>query len=347
MPRMGHRALALRCDLKAGVLRDMARATPSRMSRSRALRDQRGIALVLALWLTILLTVIASGFAFSMRGETIAARNAVSLAQARAAADGAVERTLYELSRPRMTDTWTADGTRHLWVESGVQFDVTAVDETSKIDLNYANEALLRGLMTSLGGLDDQTAAHVVDAILDWRDPDDAKRPNGAEEEDYRAAGLKYGPSNAPFETVGELARVLGVAPDLYRRVAESLTVYSRQPGINTMTASRNVLLALPGVSADIVDAYLEQRRLAIENKLPPPPFAGAAAFGSGPVSVWRIHAEAKLGDGVTFVREAVVRPANDVRRPLVALAWAEGVPMPPPPPPVASAQSITPFMKR
>jgi general secretion pathway protein K len=311
------------------------------------MRGQRGIALVLALWLTIMLTVIASGFAFSMRGETIAARNAVSLAQARAAADGAVERTLYELSRPRMTDTWLADVTRRAWTENDVQFDVLAVDETSKIDLNYANDALLRGLVTGVGGLDDQTAARVVDAILDWRDADDAKRPNGAEEDDYRAAGLKYGPSNAPFETVGELARVLGITPDLYRRLADSLTVYSRQPGINSTTASRNVLLALPGVSADIVDAYLEQRRLAIENKLPVPPFAGAAAFGSGPVPVWRIHAEAKLSDGVTFVREAVVRPVNDIRRPLVALAWTEGVPLPPPPPPVAAAQSTTPFMKR
>ena len=56
---------------------------------------QSGIALVMALWLTILLTAIASGFAYSMRSEALAARNAVSLAQARAAADGAVERMAY------------------------------------------------------------------------------------------------------------------------------------------------------------------------------------------------------------------------------------------------------------
>src|SRR5437763_3106304 len=323
-------------------------ATRTRLRSHRPIDRQRGIALVLALWLTILLTVIASGFAFSMRGEALAARNAISSAQARVAADGAVERTLFELSRPRMTDTWTADGARRMWTESGIQFDVTAVDESSKIDLNYASDSLLRSLMTSVGGLDDQAASHVVDAILDWRDPDDAKRPNGAEADDYRSAGLKYGPSNAPFETVGELALGMGMTPDSYRRVADSLTVYSRQPGINATTASRNALLALPGVSAEVVDDYLERRREAIENKLPPPPFAAAAAFGSGPVPVWRIHAEAKLPDGVTFVREAVVRPVNDIRRPLVALAWTEGARMPAPPPPAAaSALSATPFMKR
>ena len=201
-------------------MRAMAKHSALRNCRLQAMRKQRGIALVLALWLTILLTVIASGFAFSMRSEAIAARNAISLAQARAAADGAVERTLFELSRPRIADAWSADGTRRTWIENGVQFDVVAVDETSKIDLNMANDTLLKGLLMTSGGLDDQAAARVVDAIADWRDPDDLKRPNGAEEADYRAANLKYGPANAPFETVGELARVLGITPDLYRRVA-------------------------------------------------------------------------------------------------------------------------------
>ena len=70
-----------------------------------AARAQRGIALIAVLWLTVLLTVIASGFAFSMHGEAVAARNALSLAQARAAADGAVERAAYELSRPRACPT--------------------------------------------------------------------------------------------------------------------------------------------------------------------------------------------------------------------------------------------------
>ena len=43
-------------------------------------RKERGIALVLVLWLTIMMTVIASGFAFSMRNEVLAARNELSYA---------------------------------------------------------------------------------------------------------------------------------------------------------------------------------------------------------------------------------------------------------------------------
>jgi general secretion pathway protein K len=294
------------------------RTTPPRAA-------QRGIALVLALWLTVLLTVIASGFAFSMRSEAIAARNAISLAQARAAADGAVERTLFELSRPRLPDTWTPDGRAHRWSDNGTQILVTAVDETSKIDLNSANDALLKGLMTQVGGLDADAAAHVVDAILDWRDADDLKRPNGAEAADYQAAGLKYGPANAPFESVGELGRVLGVTPDLYARVAGDLTVYSRQAGINPTTAAREVLLALPNATAEQVDQYIATRQNALDQNLAVPFFPQAQGFGVGAVAVWRIHAEAVLPDGVTFVREAVVRPVADAKRPLIVLAWADG----------------------
>ncbi len=71
---------------------------------------QRGIALIMVLWLTVMLTVVGGAFAFSMRSEVLAARNAVSLAQVRAAADGALDRTVFELLRPRTNESWKADG---------------------------------------------------------------------------------------------------------------------------------------------------------------------------------------------------------------------------------------------
>jgi hypothetical protein len=54
------------------------------------------------------------------------------------------------------------------------------------------------------------------------------------------------------------------------------------------------------------------------------PPFPPAQAYISGKINVWRIRAEATLPDGVTFVREAVLRPSADATRPLIALAWLE-----------------------
>lgn len=286
--------------------------------------EQSGIAIILALWLTVLLTVLASGFAFSMRSEALAARNAVSLAQARAAADGAVERTAYEMMRPRIADAWTDDGQSRRWNDGDAAIVVTAVDEAARIDINAAPDALLKSMLMTIGGLDDPTAAALVDAIADWRDPDDLRRPNGAEAPEYRAANLKYVPANAPFETTGEAARVLGMTQAVFQRIAPIITVYSRQPGVNPATAGRDALLALPNATPDVVDAFIDQRTQALANKLPVPPFPPAQGFNSGPVPVWRIRAQATLPDGVTFVREAVLRPSPDVQRPLIALAWLE-----------------------
>lgn len=287
---------------------------------------QSGIALIAVLWLTVLLTVIASGFAFSMRSEVLSARNALSTAQARAAADGAVERTMYELQRPRnLPEVWVADGGSQAWQEGDAAIVAIAVDESAKIDLNSAPDALLKGLLQNVGGVDADTAQHLVEAIADWKDPDDLRRPNGAEDADYRAAGSKYHPANAPFAVVGELQRVLGMTPAIYEKIADSLTVYSRQPGVNVTTASRNVLLAIPGITAEAVDTYIAQRDEARANKLPLPAFGAAGASASGAVAVWRIRTQATMPDGVAFVREAVVRPSPYPRRPVIALLWQEG----------------------
>jgi general secretion pathway protein K len=293
--------------------------------------SQRGIAVIIVLWLTIMLTVIASGFAFSMRSEALSARNALSLAQARTAADGAIDRVAFELSRPRYPTAWLSDGQQHAWQEGDVAVVATAVDESARIDLNAAPDALLKGLLEHVAETDPETTARIVDAIQDWRDPDDSKRPNGAEEADYRQAGLKQKPANAPFETVSELSRVMGVTPAIYARIADSLTVQSRQPGVNAQLAPRDVLLAMPNATPALVDAYLAQRADAQAAKLPVPPFAPAANYVAGAVPVWRIRAMATAPDGVTFAREAVVRPSGDGRRPLLILTWQEGITAAPP----------------
>ena len=129
-------------------------------------RRQRGIALVLALWLTVMLTVIGTGFAFSMRSEALAARNMISLAQARAAANGAIERTVFEVSRISTPDTWKRDGAVHKWQDGDIALAASATDEAAKIDLNAANEVLLRSLFVNLGGTDPDLAQQLDDPGL-------------------------------------------------------------------------------------------------------------------------------------------------------------------------------------
>jgi general secretion pathway protein K len=295
-------------------------------------KHQHGIALVLVLWSTTLLTVIAASFAFSMRTDTLLAQNLAATARAQALADAGVQRALYEMFKP-ISDLqrWKGDGMPHQWEFGGAKLSIMLLDVSGKIDLNSASDDLLKGLLKSVG-LNDEESNILLDAIVDWRDGDDLTRPKGAEVAEYKAAGLKYRPSNAPFETVNELQRVLGMTPDLYANLADALTVDSHKAGINAAIAPRKVLLALPGANVALVDAYLEARQEALEKNLPPPPFAPAAAALAGDDgSVYSVRAEATLPDGTVFIREAVVKIDQGTVRKFVYFSWKEGEATPKP----------------
>ena len=295
-------------------------------------KHQHGIALVLVLWATTLLTVIAASFAFSMRTDTLLAQNLAASARAQALADAGVQRALYEMFKPIADlQRWKGDGVPHQWEFGGGKLSIMVLDVSGKIDLNSASDDLLKGLLKSVG-LTDEESIVLLDAIVDWRDGDDLPRPKGAEVAEYKAAGLKYRPSNAPFETVNELQRVLGMTPDLYANLADALTVDSHQAGINAAIAPRKVLLALPGATVALVDAYLIARQEALVKNLPPPPFAPAAAAVAGDDgSVYSVRAEAALPDGTVFIREAVVKIDQGAVRKFVFFSWKEGEATPKP----------------
>lgn len=295
-------------------------------------KHQHGIALVLVLWATTLLTVIAASFAFSMRTDTLLAQNLAASARAQALADAGVQRALYEMFKPIADlQRWKGDGVPHQWEFGGGKLSIMVLDVSGKIDLNSASDDLLKGLLKSVG-LTDEESNILLDAIVDWRDGDDLPRPKGAEVVEYKAAGLKYRPANAPFETVNELQRVLGMTPDLYANLADALTVDSHQAGINAAIAPKKVLLALPGATVALVDAYLIARQEALVKNLPPPPFAPAAAAVAGDDgSVYSVRAEAALPDGTVFIREAVVKIDQGAVRKFVFFSWKEGEATPKP----------------
>src|SRR5262249_53366999 len=99
-------------------------------------------------------------------------------------------------------------------------------DELRKTNLNDASEALLVNLASSAGASHDQSLS-LAEAILDFRDPDNLRRPKGAEEPEYRAAGLTWVPKNAPFESVDELQQVFGMTKRVFDRLRAMVTVYS------------------------------------------------------------------------------------------------------------------------
>lgn len=300
-----------------------------RLHGAACARRERGIALVIVLWIIVLLAAIAVGMGQDTRTETLLTRNQLSLAKARALADGAVELAMYEHLRPPFPEkVWFPNGAVHGWEENGVRYAVSLAWESGRIDMNVAREPLLKGLFTSAVGLPADDVDRIVDAILDWRDPDDAKRLHGAEAADYKAAGRNYVPANANFETIEEVQRVLGITPEIYAKIADLITVHSRQPGIDPNGASRGVLLAIPNMTPEIVDAFIAQRELARATGQPAPPLPQAVGYVSIGTAGFHVNATVRMSDDVIFVREAIVRPTGNPKRPLQYLAWREGLPL-------------------
>jgi general secretion pathway protein K len=268
---------------------------------------QRGIALVSVLWVVVLLAVVAAGLSASTRNDVRLASDAVSAAQARGAAEGAMQRVLYEL----LAAGEKVDRSVHEFTLGDAEVRVDLADEAGRIDLNAASAALLEGLL-SAAPLPPAERRAIVDAILDWRDPDHAARPYGAEDDDYRAQGRPYGARDAPFQSVDELQLVLGMSPAIYAKLKPSLTVHSRQAGINPAAASREVLLAVPGVDPAQVEQYVSGAAPAL-----PPQFVARiknAVFG--------LHAQARMPNGATAHVTAKV-----ILRPFALLDWRAEAP--------------------
>lgn len=300
------------------------------MSPSNHSKTQQGIALIIVLWVITLLTVIAVSFAQTIRTDVNIVANTATRLRAQVAADAAIQRAIIEQYKPLNLDgRWSPDGSVREWLYRDAKVKVTMQDEAGKIDINTANELLIKGLLTSQG-LSEDEAIKLADAIADWKDADALKRLHGAELAEYEAEGLWYGPANAPFQAIEELKLVLGMTPELFARLAPHLTVFSRQPGINEQIASREVLRALTGVSDEVIDAYVAARDIARFNKQPIPtlPANRFRSFSAGLVT--RIRADAETADGAKFSREVVARRNNDPKRAYSFLSWKEGRELPP-----------------
>jgi general secretion pathway protein K len=285
--------------------------------------SERGVALIAVLWGVALLAVIAGSFADAARTETVIARNLVERARATALAEAGIYRAVLGLLDPVAERRWRGDGQTYRFVLGGGEVRVSIQDEGGKIDLNAAPDALLVGLFRAAGRTEESAA--LADAVADWRDEDDLRRVNGAEENEYRTADLGHGPKNQAFEAIEELQQVLGVSLPLYEQVAPAVTVYSRRRSVNTATAPAQVLRSLPGMNEAKVRALLQEREQSLTAATEGRSSARAGASPRSRIGVYTIHAEARTAGGATFGREAVARITGESDQPFLFLAWRHG----------------------
>ena len=288
--------------------------------REGAPRRQRGIALVVVLWIVALLGLMAASQTAAIRTETRVVGNELDAARARAAAFDGVQLALQDLGRSRAERRWSADGTTYAAEFDDVTLEITLQDEAGKVDLNTAPAPLLDALLVAAGIVEEERAA-LVDAILDWRDRDNLARIHGMEARDYRRAGLAYGPANAPFQSLEELVLVPGFDTSRYHALVDGLTIYSASDGVNPAVAPPMVLSAL---------ATMASRGTAgtHDAAVVTPEIPGMFRSSSGG-RVFTLRVDARTHEGAHERIEAVVhviptRPGLPLR--YAFLRWREGM---------------------
>ena len=285
-------------------------------------RNDEGMALLLALLFVALLSAIIVEFSYEMQVEAALVGNNMDQMEAYNAAKSAVAAGMGLLIADALA---AADekrdyvGLLDLWVDgipmqpmNEAVMGCTITDECGKLNLNAlagdpegeSQQGARTLLEAALGALFEARGveADPTDAILDWLDPDDEPRPNGAESDYYAALDVPYACKNGPMDSIEELLLIKDVTPELFFGDAEQdppqlplnglLTVHGDPGGtVNANTAPREVLFAAcearyPGES-NRAETALEQREEQPFEKAeqlndllrqPPPKEEGASA---------------------------------------------------------------------
>jgi general secretion pathway protein K len=198
-------------------------------------RAQAGIALIIVMLVIVVLSVLAAGFAMSMKVEIKLARNAQSESEMLLIAWSGVELARYVIGQQAnipgennfhaLNQKWAGGpgGSNDLLADISLEnvemgrgrFTVRIADAERKLNLNSTRPEFFELALRKLGA-DALDAARIVNSIEDWRDPDQNTQLNGAESDHYLGLSPPYMAKDGPIEDLSELLLVRGIAPELY-----------------------------------------------------------------------------------------------------------------------------------
>ena len=209
---------------------------------------------MLALWALFLLSAMIITWALEINSQIALSGNASRVVEAEAMASSGAEMALDP-------DVQPGSVLLHRSLGRNQSYQARILGEGGRLHLNWILSgedpnrlAVLRNYL-EVKGVDINERDRMMDCLLDFVDPDDLPRLNGAE------SGQNYSPKNALLQRIEELKQVKGWEKFTSRpNWDEDFTLYSSGP-IDLAWASRDVLLSLPGFNEQIVDRYLELRR--------------------------------------------------------------------------------------
>jgi general secretion pathway protein K len=247
----------------------------------------------MVLWIIAILSMIVLEFSFTMRTEANIVKNFKEETQLYTIAEGGVQRAIVELifkhdpmiqqkrnkkleEIPPEQREWMADGRPYLLPFDQGNCEVRMTSEAGKVNINTVTEATLRKIIGQMG-LEEEARDIVVDSILDWRDPDDFYRVNGAENDYYRSLKEPYDCKNGNLDSIEELLLVRGVTSDLFygrkqtnkkeeQEKAEGVglrdifSIYSSGEQVDINSVTLPVLRVVLGLPSEVAKAIIKAR---------------------------------------------------------------------------------------
>ncbi|MGN6556288.1 MAG: general secretion pathway protein GspK [Verrucomicrobiota bacterium] len=183
------------------------------------------------------LSVLIGAFAFSMKVETKLAMNANHEAELIWLGRSGVDLARYVVAQQLAIPNEPYDSLNQKWaggpggmntsnsplanislenyqVGKG-KISVKITDLERKFNINQADDQVLQQAMTVVG-VDASAIPEISAAIIDWIDPDDVTRVNGAESDYYQGLDPQYYAKNKPIDDLSELLLIRGISLDMY-----------------------------------------------------------------------------------------------------------------------------------
>jgi len=203
-------------------------------------RHDRGIALIIVMMVILILSVLAGGFAYSMKVETKLARNTAYESDMEWLGRSGVDLGKYalamQLSSPppdnqyfALNQVWAGGpGNPTNEVTASIQLkdvhlgdgklSVTIIDMERKFSLagvNEQNQGVLERALT-LVGADSGDIPTIIDSYLDWIDIDHNTHLAGAENPFYLHLNPPYYAKNGPVDDIRELLLIKGMTEPIF-----------------------------------------------------------------------------------------------------------------------------------
>lgn len=220
-----------------------------------SIQQVRGAAIMLALWALFLLSALVISWALDINSRLSLSAEGARMLKAEAAACSGAEVALHpsvNLGSPNLSGE----------LNNGAKYEARLTGEGGRLDINWfvagedpdRLEVLRRYLENK--GIDLNERETMVDSLLDWVEPNTGLHHLNAppESEDYH-------PPHTLLTQIDELKRVAGWAEFTSMPGWDDDFTVNTRTGVEMRWASGDVLLALPGLTPEIVERFLQLRR--------------------------------------------------------------------------------------